>query len=47
MARVCILFSPKLVSRFANLCYRNYGKGRALFTGILTLKNGKITAQVD
>jgi hypothetical protein len=47
MARVCIPFSPKFVSRFANVFYSNYGKGRALFTGILTLKNGKITAQVD
>jgi hypothetical protein len=35
------------MSGFANMCYRNYGKGRALFTGIVTLKNGKITAQVD
>jgi beta-xylosidase len=31
----------------ANLKNRNVGKGRALFTGILTLKDGKITAQVD
>jgi beta-xylosidase len=31
----------------ANLDIRNYGTGRALYTGILTLKNGKITAQVD
>lgn len=31
----------------ANLRNRNYGKGRALYTGILTLKDGKITAQVD
>jgi beta-xylosidase len=31
----------------ANLDIRNYGTGRALYTGILTLKNGKIAAQVD
>ena len=30
-----------------NLRNRNYGKGRALYTGILTLKDGKITAQVN
>lgn len=31
----------------ANVSHRNYGSGRGLFTGISTLKDGKITAQVD
>lgn len=39
--------SSAVQKSLANYSSRNYGTGRALFTGILTLNNGKITAQVD
>lgn len=45
--RMYTLFSFRGHESIANLRNRNYGKGRALYTGILTLKDGKITAQVD
>lgn len=38
---------PLRTETFTDNSNRNYGKGRAMFTGILTLKNGKITATVQ